>query len=230
MVVRLDERADTDDPSTRLASSNPYRGGKLPAILPPRNQGATATVQKFSLGQGQGAYALVPAPANPDKAGHLVLEGNENPLQRKDLYLRFDPGNPAPGSVSKAALHLQFEPLVQPMRVQIYILSHRFVPQKREAGLDWKPEEMALGRAPGRSVETGEYHLSDASVLYLGEEALPSGASELRFSSPELARAAQAVAGKGVTVILSTNGDRLSVFGPGHSFSKAPFLELGIGK
>jgi GH35 family endo-1,4-beta-xylanase len=230
LVVRLDGQADRDDPSTRLASSNPYRGGKLPAILPPKKQGDGAAVQKVSLGQGQGAYALVPAPANPDKAGRLVLEGSGDPLQRKDLYLRFDPGNPAPGSISKAALHLQFEPLAQPLRVQVYVLSPRFVPQGREAGLGWKSDDMALGRAPGRSAETGEYRLGDASVLYLGEQALPVGASELRFSTQELARAAQAAGGKGVTVILSTSGDRWAVFGPGHTFSTAPVLELGAGK
>lgn len=234
LVIRLDAQAVPDEPSSRLVSSNPYRNGKLPGILPPPAKKSPGQITRtIALNEGKGASSLLP-PARPgEDPGRWILQGHEKGLERRDLYLRFDPGSLAPGSVEKATLHFNLaEPLQKPVRVQFYVLSSRFVPQGREAGLDWKGGDMTLGRAPGRSADDGEYRLGDAAVIYLGEEifANKAGTSLLSFSSGELARAVQASAGKGLTLMLSTTEPRLALAAPGHPSLAAPTLELQVKK
>lgn len=226
LVIRLDARAVPNEPSSRLVSSNPYRNGKLPGILPPLAKKSSAQITRtVALNEGKGAAALSPSGAPGENPGRWILQGHEKALQRRDLYLRFDPGVLDAGSVEKATLQFNLaEPVKKPVRLQFYVLSSRFVSQGREAGLDWKESDMALGRAPGRSADDGEYRLGDAAVIYLGEKTFENGETSplLSFSSGELARYVQASMGKGVTLIVSTSETQLAL--------TAPALELQLKK
>jgi len=214
ITVRFDASSEKEDSATHLASSNPYRTGKLPAHLTPKEQAGASTSRTVSAKEGDGAWAMVAS------------------SQGQDFFLRFDTGELARDSVAKAVLTFQAsEALPGPIRVQFYILSHRFVPQGREAGLDWKPVDLAAGRTPGRDRETGEYRLGDAAVIYLGEQTLEKiqPGTPIRFSAPELARALQASSSKGVTVIISPIGSGLKLAGP-EDATRQPTLELKLRK
>lgn len=226
-VLRLDATADKNA-GPLLASSNPYRTGKLPARLAPKKESIVARTVKLS--EGSGTWAV--SGPNATAGQGLALIGNESPAARQDLFLRFDPGQLAGNSVSEAALVLQIaKSSPAPVRLHFYALSGRFVPQSAEAGLDWKPEDVRVGRAPGRDPQTGEYRLGDASVIYLGEMTAekPEAGTKVRFSSPNLTRAVQAAGANGVTLIVSAADSSLTFFGLDEAV-KQPALELKLRK
>jgi GH35 family endo-1,4-beta-xylanase len=231
ITIRLGTSSENDEPATRLVSSNPYLTGKLPARLEPKKQAGATVTRAVNVTAGVGAWAVSSGPAG-EGGRRLVLRGSEDARNRRDIYLRFDAGSPAKDSVVEAALALEIaEASSGPLRLQFHVLSHRFVPQGGEAGLDWKPMDVASGRAPGRDPGTGQYRLGDAAVVYLGEETVenPKAGTRVRFSSPDLARAVQAAGGKGITVIISTSGDRLIFAGP-EDGSRQPSMEIKLRK
>ncbi len=221
---------DTDLPA--IVSSNPYTTGKLPKVIPLKSAPSGFMVRTVMLNHGNGTAALVPpATVVPTSSGLDELKADANALTRHDLYLRFDLEELKAVQIDKAALQFTLgAPLDLPARVDFYVLSHRFVPQGKEAGLDWQPDKMALGYAPGRSANDGEYRLGDAAVIYLGERTFEKATmgARLSFSSPELARAVQASGGKSLTIILAPVANQLPVAMPAHSSSSSPSLEVQV--
>jgi len=192
---------------TRIVSTNPYAGGKLPAILAPEAKHTDDFETRVVRTQdGRGAFAL-----SPPGEGRVLMAGGAG-AARVDLYVRFDAA--AMASVDQATLRLSLAGVPEKTaRVSLYVLSNRFVPQGSEAGADWTAAELGLGRAPGRDADSGDYRLGDASVIYLGEVSCAevNGKGLLVFSAPELARAVVQSKGAGVTVMVSTTASWLEV-------------------
>jgi endo-1,4-beta-xylanase len=227
IIIRFDSSTEKDT-APALSSSNPYRSGKLPARLAPKKEELISRAVRLSDGSGAWAASGPKAAAGQG----LQLIGSERAADRQDLFLRFDPGQLSGKSVVDAAIVLQVaRPSTTPARLHFYALSGRFIPQSDEAGLDWKPEDIRPGRAPGRDPQTGEYRLGDASVIYLGETTIEKSetGTQIRFSSPNVARAVQAAAGKGITIIVAASNSRIDFFGPTESL-KQPSLELKTRK
>lgn len=226
-VIRPDATSDSGTTPT-LASSNPYRTGKLPARLAPKKE--EVITRTVTLSEGSRTWAT--SALNPTTNQDLTLIGSENPAQRQDLFLRFDPGQLANNAVIEAAILLQIaKPSNTPAHLHFYALSGRFVPQGNEADLDWKPEDLRTGRTPGRDPKTGEYRLGDAAVIYLGEATIekPDTGTTVRFSSPNVARAIQAAGTRGVTFIISSADASLGFSGLDVA-EKQPSLELKLKK
>lgn len=188
----------------RLASSNPYRLGLLPAVV----------VQAAKRPEDYHKLVL-----KPDAGGGATAR----PPGARDLYARFDMTEVSSRKVGLATLAVRLAGVPdRSARLRVHVLSNRFVPQGGEASADWTPADIAEGRAPGRDPRSGDYRLGDAAVIYLGEVSADEADAEgrLRFASPELARAAADARSPGLTVILSTIGAPLEI--------KAVELELGI--
>ena len=205
LVLRLKAGEGT----ARLVSTNPYVGGKLPAIIAPVAKRPDVLAPRVVRTQdGNGAIGLSP----PGGEGR-VLRGAETAAHRVDVYARFDAAALAK-NVEDARLRVRVAVVPEKTaRMRFYVLSNRFVPQGTEAGRDWTASDLGPGRAPGRDAGTGDYRLGDAAVIYLGEAscAEADGDGWLSFSSPQLTRAVTQSREPGVTVMVATTAARLEL-------------------
>jgi endo-1,4-beta-xylanase len=204
LVLRL----KADDGTARLVSTNPYSGGRLPAIIVPEAKKSEELETRVLRTQdGKGALGF-----SPPGEGR-VLRGAETAAARVDVYARFDAAVLSK-HVEDARLRVRLASVPEKAaRMRFYVLSNRFVPQGAEAGSDWTAADLGPDRAPGRDAGTGDYRLGDAAVIYLGEAscAEADGNGWLAFSSPELTRAVAQSRASGVTVMVATTAARLEL-------------------
>jgi GH35 family endo-1,4-beta-xylanase len=206
--IPLDARAEADDPAARLASSNPYRTGKLPPRVEPEQSNDRLSVRRVGLKEGRGAWAFL----GPEEKADAALLGKLPSGKARVLYLRFDPQDLGPGSVAHAVLEFELGSVAKPPRLEVYALSHRFVRVGEEAGRDWTVSDIVPGRAPGRDGDA--FRIGDAGVIYLGEATVGDGESgRVRFSSSSLAQAVRDSAGRGLTVIVTSSDPAVEVKG-----------------
>lgn len=205
-MVRLEGSTTVPEP---LASSNPYRLGRLPKVT--KSEGKAAEMS-----------TVVVVPTTSAAAPWRASGRDAQP--RNDVYARFDAGDTA-RRAERAVVRVRLARAPAAGAVlRVYALSNRFVPDKGEPGGDWTGADLAGGRAPGRDPQTGEYRAGDAAVLLLGEIVCDPSAGEgwLRFSVPRLAKAVAQSVSPGITLILSP--------ATGGAEVETVELELGVPK